>query len=85
MLNSVRIGFFEVVAAQRLIEIHREIVRLDEDVVRTTQEQLNVGQANEPDLLQVRVQERRAKVKLRNAENRYRATGGADVRGRRRS
>src|SRR6202007_2934255 len=31
VLNSVRIGFFEVVAAQRLIEIHREILRLDED------------------------------------------------------
>jgi outer membrane protein, heavy metal efflux system len=72
VINGVRIGFFEVVVAQRLIEIHREIVRLDEDAVRTTQERVNVGQANEPDLLQVRVQERRARVHLRNAENRYR-------------
>ncbi len=72
VINSVRIGFFEVVAAQRMIAIQREIVQLDEDAVRTTRERVNVGQANEPDLLQVRVQERRARVHLRNAENRYR-------------
>ena len=45
-------------AAQRLIEIHREIVRLDDDAVRTTQEMFNVGQAGEPEVIQARVQER---------------------------
>jgi cobalt-zinc-cadmium efflux system outer membrane protein len=72
VLNGVRTRYFEVVAAQRLIQIHRELVRLNEDAVRTTQELTNVGQANEPDLLQARVESRRMRVALRNAENRYR-------------
>jgi cobalt-zinc-cadmium efflux system outer membrane protein len=36
------------------------------------QEMVNVGQANEPELLQARVRERRERVALRNAENHYR-------------
>ena len=35
-------------------------------------EMVNVGQANEPELLQAQVRERRERVALRNAENRYR-------------
>ena len=71
VLNGVRTRYFEVVAAQRLIQVHRELVRLNEDAVRTTEELTNVGQANEPDLLQARVESRRTRVALRNAENRY--------------
>ena len=76
MFNGVRIRFFEVLAAERLIDIHRELVRLNDDAVRTTEELENVGQANEPDLLQARVEARRARVALRNAENRYRGSWG---------
>jgi len=72
VLNGVRIQFFKVLAAQRLIEIHRELTTLHDDAVRTTEELANVGQANEPDLLQARIEGRRARVALRNAENRYR-------------
>jgi cobalt-zinc-cadmium efflux system outer membrane protein len=72
VLNGVRIRFFEVVAAQRLISIHRDLVRLNDDAVRTTEALINVGQANEPDLLQARVEARRARVALRNAENHHR-------------
>ncbi len=72
VLNSVRIQYLEVLAAQRLIGIHREIVQLDGDSLRTTREMFNVGQAAEPDVIQARVQERRAKVALRKAENRFR-------------
>jgi outer membrane protein, heavy metal efflux system len=72
VLNGVRVRFYEVLAAQRLIQIHRELVRLNDDAVRTTEELVNVGQANEPDLLQAKVEARRARVALRNAENHYR-------------
>ncbi len=47
VLNSVRMQYFDVIAAQRLIEILRELVKLDDDSVRTTREMVNVGQANE--------------------------------------
>ncbi len=72
VLNGVRIQFLEVLAAQRLIDIHRELVKLDGESVRTMREMVNVGQANEPELLQAQVRERRERVALRNAENRYR-------------
>jgi cobalt-zinc-cadmium efflux system outer membrane protein len=72
VLNGVRVRFFEVAAAERLIQIHRELVQLNDDAVRTTEQLVNVGQANEPDLLQAKVEARRARVALRNAENHYR-------------
>jgi cobalt-zinc-cadmium efflux system outer membrane protein len=73
VLNGVRVRFFEVLATQRLIQIHQELVRINDDATRTTEELVNVGQANEPDLLQAKVEARRARVALRNAANRYRA------------
>jgi cobalt-zinc-cadmium efflux system outer membrane protein len=72
VLNGIRIRYFEVLAAQRLIDIHRELVRLNDDAVRTTEQLVNVGQANQPDLLQAQVEGHRARVALRHAQNRYR-------------
>jgi outer membrane protein, heavy metal efflux system len=72
VLNSVRMQYFDVIAAQRLLEILRELVKLDDDLVRTTREMVNVGQANEPELLQAMVLQRRAKVAFQNGENRFR-------------
>lgn len=72
VLNGVRVAYFAVVAAQRLVQVERELVRINEDAVRTTEQLVNVGQANEPDLLQAKVEAHRARVALRNAENRYR-------------
>jgi cobalt-zinc-cadmium efflux system outer membrane protein len=74
VLNGVRVRFFEVLAAQRLIQIHHDLVRINDDATRTTEELVNVGQANEPDLLQAKVEARRARVALRTAENRYRGS-----------
>jgi cobalt-zinc-cadmium efflux system outer membrane protein len=74
VLNGVRVQFFQVLASQRMIEIQRELSRLNDEAVQTTQELANVGQANEPDLLQARIEGRRAKVALQNAENHYRGS-----------
>jgi cobalt-zinc-cadmium efflux system outer membrane protein len=72
VLNGVRVRFFEVLAAQRMVQVHRQLVRINDDAVRTTDQLVNVGQANEPDLLQAKVDARRSRVALRNAENHYR-------------
>lgn len=72
VLNGIRVAFFEVLAAQRQVQTERQLVQINEDAVRTTEELVNVGQANEPDLLQARVEAHRERVALRNAENRYR-------------
>ena len=73
VINGVRCQYFEVLAAQRLVQIGGELTRLNDEAVKTTDDLRNVGQANEPDLLQARVEARRARVALRSAENRYRS------------
>jgi cobalt-zinc-cadmium efflux system outer membrane protein len=70
--NGIHMAFYDVLAAQRLIEVHRELVQNAEEAVKTTRELVNVGQANEPDLLQAQIEAQRARVTLGNAEKRYR-------------
>ncbi len=72
VVNSIHIAFYEVLTAQRLIEHHRELGRIAEDAVKTTEQLVNVGQANEPDLLQARVEANRERVALVAAQQRYR-------------
>lgn len=72
VVNGIHMAFYEVLAAQRLIEVHRELAKNAENAVTTTQELINVGQANEPDLLQAQIEAQRAQVMLGNAEKRYR-------------
>lgn len=70
--NGIAEGYFDVLAAQRSVETHRRLKDLADEGVRTTEQLVNVGQANEPDLLQARVEAQRAAVALRNAEIRLR-------------
>lgn len=72
VINGIHIAFYEVLTAQRLIENHRELVRIAGDAVKTTEELVNVGQANEPDLLQAKVEANRERVALVAAQQRYR-------------
>jgi cobalt-zinc-cadmium efflux system outer membrane protein len=72
VVNGIHMAFYDVLAAQRLIDIHRELLKNAEDAVKTTEQLVNVGQANEPDLLQAQIEAQRARVSLGNAEKRYR-------------
>lgn len=70
--NAIAEGYFEVLAAQRSVTNHRRLKANAEDGLKTTEQLFNVGQANEPDLLQAKVEVQRAAVALRNAETRLR-------------
>jgi len=72
VVNGIHIAFYEVLTAQRLIENHRELVKNAQDAVKTTEELVNVGQANEPDFLQAQVDANRERVALVAAQQRYR-------------
>ncbi|MBY0524728.1 MAG: TolC family protein [Gemmataceae bacterium] len=72
VINDIHIAFYEVLTAQRLIENHRELVKNAQDAVKTTEQLVNVGQGNEPDLLQARVEANRERVALAAVEQRYR-------------
>jgi cobalt-zinc-cadmium efflux system outer membrane protein len=70
--NGVRMKFYEILAAQQLVEIERELLQNHEELLRTTREMANVGQANRPDVLQAQVSVQRHRITLRSAENRLR-------------
>ena len=69
IINGIYRAYYDVLADQRLIEVHRELQQNAEDAAKTTEEMVNVGQANRPDLLQARIEARRARVDLKTAEN----------------
>lgn len=70
VLNGVRVRFWDALTAQRLVEVRRDLLRIAEDAAQTTEELVNVGQANRSDLLQAQIEVRRARVELRSAEQR---------------
>jgi outer membrane protein, heavy metal efflux system len=54
--NGVRIAFYQSLAAQQMVEIRLRLSGLAKDGVETTQQLFNVGQADQPDLLQAQVE-----------------------------
>ena len=54
--NGVRIAFYQSLAAQEAVEIRLRLSGLAKDGVETTQQLFNVGQADQPDLLQAQVE-----------------------------
>lgn len=76
VINGVRTRFWDVVTAEQLVAVRRDLLRIAEDAARTTEELVNVGQSNRPDLLQAQVEARRARVELLNAEQRYQGAWG---------
>jgi cobalt-zinc-cadmium efflux system outer membrane protein len=71
VLNAVRMQFYEVLLRERLREVRSDLVKIADDGVRTTEELVNVGQANRSDLLQARIEARRQRVALKAADARY--------------
>ena len=72
VLNSVRIHFFQTLGEQQLVEDRRELLKIADAALRTTEEMVNDGQASAPDLLQAQVQQQQAKIVLIRAENQFR-------------
>jgi cobalt-zinc-cadmium efflux system outer membrane protein len=73
VLNNVRSLFYQVLAAQRLVEVRENLAKLAEDTIQTSQQLANVGQADRPDILQAEVERQQAMVTLRVAEQELRA------------
>jgi cobalt-zinc-cadmium efflux system outer membrane protein len=67
VVNSVRVRFYELLAMQRLLDVRAELLKVAEDAEKTTEQLVNVGAANKPDLLQARIEARQERVALENA------------------
>lgn len=69
ILNAVRMLFYQGLGAQELIEVRTQLAKLARDAVKTTGELFNVGQADRPDVAQIRIEAERADLDLIMAEN----------------
>jgi len=73
VLNDVRLAFYEVLAAQRSLEITRELVKIGSESVGAVDSLVRAQEASEVDLLQARIESESAAIALNNAENHFRA------------
>jgi cobalt-zinc-cadmium efflux system outer membrane protein len=71
VLNGVRMRFYELLALQRMIALHRELLKNADESLRTTREMFNTGQANRAEVLQAEIQVNDARIALRTVENRF--------------
>ena len=54
--SGVRIAFYQSLAAQQMVQMRMKLSGLAKDAVETTRQLFNIGQADEPDLLQAQVE-----------------------------
>ncbi|MBI2806707.1 MAG: TolC family protein [Planctomycetes bacterium] len=71
VVNGIRIAYYEILAVQSSIENHRTLLKNADNAIKTTEELVNLGQANQPDLLQAQIEAQRSRVAMKTAENRY--------------
>ncbi len=74
ILNNVRALFYQVLAAQRMLEVRQNLVKLATDAVETSRQLGNVGQADRPDILQAEVEQQQANVSVRVAQQNLQAS-----------
>ncbi|HYH84012.1 MAG TPA: TolC family protein, partial [Pyrinomonadaceae bacterium] len=67
VLNSVRILYFDALAAQRLVELRADLADLASEAVEITKQLYNVGQADRPDQLEIEIEAERAEIELLRA------------------
>jgi len=73
VLTTVRIAFYDVLAAQQTISLAEELVKISEQGIETTEALIKGGQSSRVDLLQARVELNNAQVAAQKARNRQRA------------
>jgi outer membrane protein, heavy metal efflux system len=66
--NGVRIAFYQSLAAQQMVEVKTNLGALAKDAVQTTQQLFNVGQADQPDVLQAQVEADEAELAVISAQ-----------------
>jgi cobalt-zinc-cadmium efflux system outer membrane protein len=66
--NGVRIAFYQSLAAQDMLEARKKLSEMAQDAVTTTRQLFNVGQADEPDVLQAEVEADEAELAVTAAE-----------------
>jgi cobalt-zinc-cadmium efflux system outer membrane protein len=62
VINSVHLFYYQALAAQEMVDLRRKLSQLAEDAVNTSHQLGNVGQADQPDVLQAEVEGEQAEL-----------------------
>jgi cobalt-zinc-cadmium efflux system outer membrane protein len=73
VLGDVRRLFYETLAAQRLQELNRELVRVGEEGMRATTELLRAKEVSRVDQLEAQIEADAARLRLKQADQRHQA------------
>jgi cobalt-zinc-cadmium efflux system outer membrane protein len=68
--NAVAIAYYQSLGAQQTVAIRERLVKLAQDALATAQQLFNVGQADEPDVLQTQVETGQEELALLSAQQR---------------
>src|ERR1700751_430119 len=68
VIDSVRMLYRQALAAQRMVDLRHRLAKLAEDVVETSRQLGNVGQADQPDVLEAEVEGEQAELAVVAAE-----------------
>ena len=69
VLNTVRLLYFQALGAQRLVELREQLAGIARQAVDISQQLYNVGQADQPDVLEAEVEAQQAELALLAAQN----------------
>jgi len=69
ILSSVRTIFYQVLTAERRIEVHQQLTVLGNEATTVTAQLFNVGAADRPDFLESEIERRRVQLELNAARN----------------
>jgi cobalt-zinc-cadmium efflux system outer membrane protein len=68
VLTDVRVIYYQGLGAQKMLELHRNLAGISREAVETTRQLYNVGQADQPDVLEADVMAQKAEIELMHAE-----------------
>ncbi|MDE3181658.1 MAG: TolC family protein, partial [Acidobacteriota bacterium] len=71
LLGDVDQRFYSALAAQEMVRVRQSLLKITLDAVETAHQLANVGQADEPDVLQTEVESDQARVEYRTAQMNY--------------
>lgn len=74
VMNGVRIAFYRVLAAQELLDLRRDQLRISEGTLKTIRQLRNIGQADEPELLEAEVEHQKHEMAVAMQEQSLRQT-----------
>ncbi len=69
VLTSVRILYYKILGAQQLLELRQHLTEIANEAVTTARQLYNVGQADEPDVLEAEAEAGVAQLAVADAQN----------------